>query len=319
MRKHLLAVLFTSMGAFHAHAATWPSKPITFIVTYPPGGSADVIARMIAPKMSAVLGKPVIVENRAGGGGSIGVNAVARSRPDGYTIGLGGSGAFAMLPHLMKLPYSPTSDLAFVSLVATAPQVIAVNAKSEFKTLDELIAAAKKSPGKLNYGSAGNGTSPHLAAELFKSEAGINVVHISYKGASPAITDLIGGQIEVFIGDLNPVMPFLKSGALKALALTGPRRPNLLPNVPSSAEFNLPKVVSETNYGVVAPKAVPQEIYDKIQNAVSVALKSPEVRNAFIAQGLLPVGSTSAQYRAITNAENQKWGELIKRAQIKID
>ncbi|MBU3651984.1 MAG: tripartite tricarboxylate transporter substrate binding protein [Limnohabitans sp.] len=297
--------------------SNWPAKPIRLIVPYPAGGPVDLLGRAIAPRLGEVLGQPVVVENRAGGSGTIGMDATIKAEPDGYTFGFGVPGGIAVLPHLQKLPYN-VEEINYVSLVAKVPQVITVGPSVPVNSLPELIALAKRHPGKLNYGSAGNVTTPHLGAELFAQEAGIKMMHVPYKGAAPAITALLGGEVQVLAADLPAVKGFTTRG-VKILAVSGAQRWDSIPNVPSTTELGLPGVIVETNYGLIASKGTPTAITQKMREAIIATLATPSVKAQFAQMGADTVSSTPDEYRRIMQQESARWGALVKRAGITLD
>ena len=313
-----LGVAFAAAPFAAAHAqAGWPSKPIRLIVPFSAGGPVDQIARVIAPGLGKELGQTIVVDNKAGAGGSIGLNEAIKAEPDGHTFGFGVPGAITVLPHLQKLPYQ-VKDINYVSLVARVPQVVAVGPDVPVKSLQELIALAKQSPGKLAFASAGNATTPHLGSELLQQEAGIKMLHVPYKGAAPAMTALIGGEIQVFSGDLPAILPFVSKG-VKILAVNGASRVETLPNVPTTAELGLPNVRVESNYGIVAPTDTPAAITQKVHEALVKVLANPEVRKQLVAQGAIPLTSTAQEYRQLMDQESVKWGALVKKANITLD
>lgn len=309
----LLAGLVTPVSA----QSTWPARPIKLIVPYPPGGPVDQLARAIAPRLGEVLGQSIIVDNKAGASGAIGMDATIKAEPDGYTFGFGVPGGITVLPHLQKMPYV-VDEIQYVSLVARVPQVITVGPKVAANTLAELVTMAKKDPGALNYGSAGNATTPHLGAELFAQEAGIKMMHVAYKGASPAVTALLGGEIQVLAADLSAVMPFTARG-VKILAVSGARRSEALPQVPTTAEMGLPGVVSESNYGIIAAKGTPTAIVQKMQAALVTTLATPDVISRIATMGAVAVSTTPDEYRKLMQQESAKWGALVKKAKITLD
>jgi tripartite-type tricarboxylate transporter receptor subunit TctC len=313
------AVLLGLASTAQAQGAPWPNRPIRFIVPFPPGGPTDAFVRAVANPLGQALGQPVVVENRAGGGGSIGVGALAKAAPDGYTMSLGAAGALMALPHLMKLPYSVQNDITYVSGLAEVPEVIAVSSKSGINTLAELIARAKREPGKLNYASAGTGTLVHLVGELFKRETGTDIVHVPYNGAAPALTNLLGGQVESIVSDLTPLVPQMQAGTVKVLAVTSTERTSVLPNVPTVAELGYPKVVYSTIYGVIMPAGVPQAIVDRVQRELSAILKSPDVKETYAQMGSLASPSTPAQYRQYVLSQYESWGRFIKESGITLN
>ena len=299
------------MGSAGAAQDNWPVRPIKLIVPYPPGGPVDNVARLIAPEVSAKLGQSLVIDNRAGASGTIGTDATVRADPDGYTFGFGVPGALTGLPHVMKVPYE-LKDINYVTLVVRIPQVIMASTSIPEKTLPALIATAKANPGKYNFGSAGNVTTPHLGGELLNQQAGIKLTHIPYKGAAPAVTALMGNEIQVFPGDASAAIGFIKAGRVQALAVSSAKRFEGLPDVPTTAELGLPGVVSDSNYGIIAPKGVPPAIIEKFRQAVIAAVNEPDVRKKLIDQGALPVTTTPEEYRKLMDQEFVKWGKVIK-------
>lgn len=310
------ATAAATTGVAQAQPA-WPSKPITLIVPYAPGGPVDQIARTLVPGLGKELGQTVIIDNKAGAGGSLGLNAAIKAEPDGYTFGFGVPGAITVLPHLQKLPYR-VQDINYVSLVARVPQVVAVAPNVEANTLPELIAYAKQNPGKLNFGSAGNATTPHLGSELLKQEAKLDMIHVPYKGAAPAITALIGGEVQLFCGDLSAVLPFLSKG-IRILAVNGASRIETLPDVPTTAELGLPGVRVESNYGIVAPTGTPPAITQKLHDALAKVMTSPEVRKQLATQGAATLTSTPQEYRQLMDQESAKWAAVVKAGHITLE
>ncbi len=311
-----LASLFAGLAAPVQAQSNWPAKPIKLVVPYPAGGPVDQLARTLAPRLGEVLGQPVTIDNRAGASGVIGMDSVHRAEPDGYTFGLGVPGGITVLPHLQKVPYN-VDEINYVSLLARIPQVCSVGPNVPAKTLPELIALAKKDPGKLNYGSAGNATSPHLGTELMAREAGIKMVHIPFSGAAPAITALLAGNIDVLCADLPVVMQQVSRG-VKIVSVNSTRRSDALPNVPTTAELGLPNVVADSNYGMIAPKGLPPAIMQKMREAVFETLKTPSVVAALASQGSAPAPTTADEYRRLMQSESVRWGKLVKEANISI-
>jgi tripartite-type tricarboxylate transporter receptor subunit TctC len=300
----------------HAESA-WPSQPIRLIVPYPAGGPVDGLARVIAPQLGQALGQPIIVENRSGAGGSIGLFYVSKAAGDGSIFGFGVPGAITALPQLQKVPYSAT-DLNYVSLVARVPQVIAVSPKSDIHTLKELIDRARQHPGLLNYGSSGVGTTPHLGAELLKQLANINIVHVPYTGATPSVTALLGDQVQVLTADLPGLLPFVSHGITIVAVCTDKRIPNL-PDVPTTAELGYPAMRVESDYGIIAPEKTPREITEKFHTVLVKVLAMPEVKAKIAAQGAIAESTTADGYRQMMIAETVKWGKVIKEAHITIN
>jgi tripartite-type tricarboxylate transporter receptor subunit TctC len=319
-KRHLpalcAAVLVAATGA--ASAQAWPTKPIRVVVPYAPGGPADVIARLVAKKAGDTLGQTIIVENKAGAGGTIGVDAALKSAPDGYTFALTAQGPLAGMPNLMKAPYA-IADIQYLTLVARGPAVVAVSKKVAADTLPDLVKLAKAEPGKLNYGSAGPGTTPHIAGELLKQEAGIDMTHVPYKGAGPAVTGLLGGEIDVAVVDLLNVLPHVAAGNLKVLAVASPSRAPQLPNVPTTKEAGLPNLVMDTSYGVIAPPGIPADVQAKFRDAIVGAVQSADLKEQMIKQGVVPLTTTAQDYKAAIQAESDKWKRVISTARITLE
>src|SRR5947209_10777925 len=275
--KRLLLVI-AAVLPLAALAQAYPSKPVRMIVPFPPGGPADIFARGLAQGMHAPLGQPVIIENIGGVGGVLGVDRALKAAPDGYTLGFNSGSTLSIAPFsFAKLPYDVKKDVALITLVVRVPEVLAVHPSLPVKTLPELIAYAKANPGKVNFGSAGGGSITHLAVELLKAEAKVDLVHVPYKGAAPAVSDLLGGQVQMGIFDVPVVLPHIKSGKLKALAVTTGTRVPTLPEVPTTAELGYPRVISDNWYGLVVPAATPAEVVKRIQTAAVTGLRSNEL------------------------------------------
>jgi len=322
-KRSLLALALLAacgVGSLPAPAlaqASWPSRPIRLIVPYPAGGPVDQLARAISPRLGELLGQSIVIDNKSGASGVIGMDAAIKAEPDGYTFGFGVPGGITVLPHLQKMPYA-VDEINYVSLVARIPQVITVGPQVPVKTLPELVALAKAQPGRVNYGSAGNATTPHLGAELFAQEAGLKMQHVPYKGAAPAVTALLGGEIQVLAADLPAVINFTSRG-IKILAVAGTRRSEALPEVPTTAELGLPTVVNESNYGLIAPKGTPPAITQKLREALVTTLNTPAVREQLARQGAVATASTPEEYRKLMQSESAKWGALVKKANISLN
>ena len=323
LKRHFIAVCVAATatlvaGVSPARAQSdWPQKPIRLIVPYPAGGPVDSLARAIGPALGEALGQPIVIENKAGASGTIGMASAMKAEPDGYTFGFGVPGAITVLPHLQKLPYS-VDDIQYVSLVARVPQVIASSPKAKIGTLQELISMAKQQPGKINYGSAGNATTPHLGAELLAQEAGIKMTHIPYKGAAPVLNGLLTGEIDIAALDLSAVLPFVSQG-VKILAVSAPNRVSALPNVQTTTELGLPKVQSESNYGIIAATGTPPAIVQKFRDALVKVLNSKEVSDRIAAQGAIAASSTPEEYKKLMQADSTKWGTVLKKGNITLD
>nr|WP_314355522.1 tripartite tricarboxylate transporter substrate binding protein [uncultured Achromobacter sp.] len=313
------AVLLAATMAPVAQAAQpWPSQPIRLIVPYPPGGSVDNLARLLAPALGKRLGQTIVIENKAGASGTIGVDATVRAEPDGNTFGFGVPGAITGLPHVMKVPYN-VSTIQYVSLVARIPQVVMVNPSLPDTTLAAFVASAKQHPGKYNYGSAGNVTTPHLGGELLKQQTGIDIMHVPYKGAAPAVTALLSNEVQMFPGDASAALGFIKAGKLRALAVASPERFEGLPDVPTTREAGFPGVIVESNYGIIAPTGTPKDIVNKMAAAIAQSLAEPELRQKMIDQGAIPAASTPDQYRTLMETESKKWGDVIRRGKLGLE
>ena len=305
-------------GVVSAQTAPYPSKPIKFVVPITPGGSNDVLARTIAQKLSDQWKQAVVVENRPGGGMNLGSDMVAKSAPDGYTWLLGANNIFVTNPHVGKMPFDVFKDLAPVTTVAIVPFVLAVNANFPAKNVAELVEYAKKNPNALNYGSSGTGSPQQLAAEMLSHVAGIKMQHVPYKGAVPAITDLLGGRIQVFIGAVNSLLPHVKDGKLRLLAGAGGKRFAAFPELPAIAE-TVPGVALDVWLGVFMPAGVPKDILTKVNADIAQVLQSPEVRTSLAAQGIEPITSTPEALAQTIRDDHARWGKVIREANIKAD
>src|SRR3954470_10857061 len=310
MKKAFLLFLFFCSLAV---AQGYPNKPVKLVIGFPPGGPADIFGRAFAQALSASLGQPVIVENKSGVGGVIGVDAAAKAAPDGYTLAFNNQGAVAMAPFAFaSMPFDPSKDLALITTVVKVPEVVVAHPTLAVSTLAELIGKAKANPGKIYYDSAGAGGITHLAGELLKAEAGIDIVHVPYKGAAPAVADLLGGQVQMGIFDVPVVLPHIKSGKLKALAVTTAQRVPTLPEVPTTGELGYPKVISDNWYGLVAPAGTPAEVLKRIHIAAVGALRTGALEEQFAKVGGMAAPATPQQYAAFLAAEQAKWGRIIK-------
>ena len=319
--KKLLTTLALGMAmAAGAQAQTWPSKPVTLVVPFPPGGSTDVIARTLSPKLQEKFGGTFVVENKPGAGGAIGATAVKRAAPDGYTIFVSSLGPFVIGPHLIKnSEYDPLKDFDYITVAVQAPNVLAVPANSPHKTLADVIAYQKANPGKLSFASAGNGTSDHLTAELFWQETGTKGVHVPYKGGAPAMTDLLGGQVDATFMNINTGINNIRAGKLRALAITSNQRSPLLPDVPTMAESGVKNVTVYSWQAVAAPKGLPADIKTKLQAAIVAALNDPTVKPKLLELGFEIVGNTPEQFTAFQAAEFARWKKVIEVGKITVD
>jgi tripartite-type tricarboxylate transporter receptor subunit TctC len=300
--------------------APWPDRPIRVVVPFAAGGPSDIVVRLLAPKVSATLGQPVVVDNRAGAGGVTGVDAVAKAAPDGHTIGIGSAGGLAISPRLDRgTPYDPLRDLAPLTLGVLVPEPLVVPAALPFRTVADLVAAAKAQPGRLNYGSAGSGSMPHLAGELFRMATGIEITHVSYRGGAPLALAILQNEVQLGFADLPILLPHIRSGGLRALAVGTERRLEWIPDVPTMAEVGLPSVDANNWHGFVAPARVPEPILARLHGALAGALNDPEIRRALHEQGAIPGGDSRAAFGAFLRAENDKWGGVIQRAGVRAD
>src|SRR5437763_1001531 len=303
-----------------AFAQDYPTRPITLVVPYAAGGGNDVMARIVAEKMSKSLGQQIVIENKGGAGGSIATRQIAKSAPDGYTLGLGGTGTLAINPTLYpNVDYDPRKDFAPVGLIATSALVVLVHPSIEATSIVELIALAKREPGKLNYASAGSGSGIHLGTELLAHMAGIKLTHIPYKGSSPALTDLIGGHVAIYLSSLPPAIALVKEGRVRALGVTGAKRSAVFPELPTVAEAALPGYEAVLHYGIVAPAGTPQPIIDKLNIALSAALAEEDVRARIIADGAEPLATTPAEYAADIDREETKWSAIVKLSGARVE
>jgi tripartite-type tricarboxylate transporter receptor subunit TctC len=303
-----------------ARAQAYPNKPIKMVAPSTPGDAPDVIARLVADKLSVVLGQQVVVENRPGAGGVVGSDAVAKAAPDGYTLIMGNAGSHGINAAVYsKLPYDIQRDFVPVSQVAIAPNIVVINPGIPANSVSEFIAYAKANPGKLSYASGGNGSSAHMSMELFKSMAGLDIQHVPYKGSSPALTDLIGGQVAIFIGNMPPTVPHVKAGKLRALAVTTKSRSALMPELPTINEGALPGFETVAWFGVLAPAGTPPDIVNRLSTEIGKIARSPEMRERLIAMGAEPVGSTPAEFKAVIDRDIAKWKPLAQKVGIKVD
>ena len=311
--KWLLLALTVAMLPGVVAAETYPSKPIKLVVPFPPGGPNDIIARIIGQRMSELLGQPIVIDNRGGAGGVVGTDAVAKAAPDGYTIGICSAGAIAISASLVeKVPYDSTKDLTPITLVATVPELLVVPESLPVKTFQELVAMAKAQPGKLNFASSGPGSMPHLAGELLKINAKIDIVHVPYRGAAPAVNDLLGGQVQMVFLDTPVLLPHIKSGKFRALAVAAKERAPSVPDVPTMSELGLASVDAENWYGMVGPANMPKDIVDRLNKAAAEAMKNPEVIAKLTPQGAKLVGDSPEHFGAFIKSEIVKWGAVVK-------
>ncbi|WP_342721638.1 tripartite tricarboxylate transporter substrate binding protein [Acidovorax sp. FHTAMBA] len=323
-KRHLLALLALAGLGLAAHAqpaaTDWPNKPIRWVVPFPPGGAMDAIARTLGEKAGKTLGQPFVIENRPGAGGNIGADYVAKQPGDGYTMMITSIGMATNKPLYSKLNYDPVKDFAPVSLLAVVPNVLVTNAtQPDVKNIKDVIAAARKAPGKLTYASAGNGTSIHLAGEVFTSLAQVDMLHIPYKGSGPAVSDLLGGQVNYMFDSITSARPHIQSGKLRALGVTTAKRSSTLPDVPTLAEAGVPGYEVSPWFAVFMPASTPKAIVGKLNKALLDAMKDPEVAKRFDTIGAEPVGSTPDELAKHLALESERWTKLITERGIKLD
>jgi tripartite-type tricarboxylate transporter receptor subunit TctC len=312
--RTLLAALTLSLMPLAATAQDFPSKPIRLIVPFPAGGPNDIIARVVGQRMSELIKQPVVIDNRGGQGGVLGTDAVAKAAPDGYTIGIVSASSLVINPTLERVPYDVAKDFAPVTLVTTVPEMLVVASNVAAKNMKELIALAKAQPGKLNFASAGVGGLPHLAGELLKLTAKIDIVHVPYRGAAPAINDLLGNQVQMAFLDLPVLLPHIKAGLLKPIALGAPQRAPTSPDVPTTAEVGMPDLLIENWYGMIAPAGTPEKIVATLNRVTNEAMSDPQVKQKLADQGLTVAGDTPEHFRDYIGAETKKWAKVIKEA-----
>jgi tripartite-type tricarboxylate transporter receptor subunit TctC len=301
-----------------ATAQDFPTKPIKLIVPFPPGGPNDIIARVVGQRMSELTKQPIVIENRSGQAGVLGTDAVAKAAPDGYTIGITSASSLVINPSLEKMPYDVRKDLAPVTLNVTVPEMLVVASNVPASNMTELIALARAQPGKLNFASAGVGGLPHLAGELFKLTAKLDIVHVPYRGAAPAINDLLGQQVQMTFLDLPVILPHIKAGSLKPIALGSPTRAPTAPDVPTTAEVGMPDLLIENWYGMIAPGGTPEKIIAELNRITNEAMADPGVKAKLADQGLTVAGGSPEHFRGFIESETKKWAKVIKDAGLEV-
>lgn len=313
----LVLALTWTLGAGLAAAQSFPTKPVRMIVAFPPGGGTDIVARIVSQKLTEMWGQQVIVDNRAGAAGTIGTDLAAKAAPDGYTLFMGTMGNLTANTVLYKnLPFEVGRDLTPVTLVVAVNFVMVAHPSLPARTVQEVIALAKDKPGQINYASSGSGGAPHLGAELFKSMTGVSLTHVPYKGSGPSFADLLGGQVSLTFDSLAQALPYIKSGRLRALAVTGPKRASMLPDVPTVAEAGVPGYELTNWFGLVTRAGTPREIVHRVNAGVVKVLQMPDVRERLLGMALDPVGNTPEQFGAFIKSETAKWAKVIKEAGI---
>jgi tripartite-type tricarboxylate transporter receptor subunit TctC len=318
LRRFFAAVALAALAG-QAAAQAFPSKPIRFVVPFP-GGFSDVLARLLGARLSESLGRPVVVENRAGGSGQIGAQEVLRAPADGHTLFMGHIGTHAINPHIFdKLAYDPERDFMPVTLLVTVPNLLVVHPSVPARTVQELVAYARKNPGKLSYASPGNGTSGHLAAELFKARAGVDIVHVPYKGAAPALLDVMAGQVQLLFDTFAASLPQARAGKVRALAVTSLKRQAAAPEIPTMDESGFAGWDTGPWFGVMVRAGTPEPVVSRLNAEFVKALQAPEVREKLVAQGAVPVGGTAEEFAAYIRAESARWGAVVQAAGIKAD
>ncbi len=319
MRRAPSAGCVLLLAAAAVAAAEYPNRPIRMVVPYPAGGPVDITARAIGPRLTEALGQPIIIDNRGGAGSILGSDLVAKSAPDGYTLLLCTTANAINASLIPKLPYDMQKDFAPITMVAIITSILVVHPSLPANSVKELIALAKARPGQLSYASTGNGTPTHLAAELFKSMAGLDIVHVPYKGAAPAVVDLIGGQVQLSLISAPGVVPHIKAGRLRALAVTNTKRSALLPDLPTMSEAGLPGYESEGWHGLFAPARTPKTIVDRLYREFAAILRGPETSAYLLNSGAEPVGMPPDQFTAKLRNEIEKWAKVVKAAHMKVD
>lgn len=318
MVRHVGAIVIAALLVPSGHASDqYPYKPIRIILPGPPGGGADLLARVLGQRLTTDLGKTFVIDNRPGAGGMLGMDLAAKAAPDGYTIVMGNSGPNAVIPNLVKnVPYDPIKDFSPISLVASAANLLVVPQSVLANSVSDLVLLAKSKPGQMTYASGGNGQASHLAAELFKLMAGINLIHVAFKGSGPAVLDLVGGRVDMMFSNIPSAMPQVNAGKIRALAVTSAARSKLVPKLPTMAESGVPGYESTQWYGLLAPAKVPGSIVNTLATKVSIAVKAEEIDSVLFKQGFDPIGSTQAEFGTHIRKELVKWKQVIEAGKI---
>jgi tripartite-type tricarboxylate transporter receptor subunit TctC len=314
------ALVLFGLAGLEAPAQDYPVKAIRLVVPFPPGGGNDTIARLMGQKLAPALGQQLLVDNRPGAGGTIGAEIAAKSPPDGYTLFLAGVASHGINPNLRKkLPYDPVRDFAGVSLIASAPLLVVVHPSLPTTSIKQLVALAKSKPGAINFASNGTGGSSHLAGELFMMMTGTSMVHIPYKGLSPALTDLLSGQVQVMFSSAVSMLPQVKAGKLRAIAMTGAKRSQAIPDIPTVAETGIPGYETGSWYGIVAPAKTPRPVIARLSREVAAATRSEEISRRLVDEAVIPIGSTAEEFDAHIKRELARWAQVIAKAKISED
>ena len=316
--KLLVACLMIALSPAAAAQSDYPNRPIRVVVTVPPGGAADFIARLVGAKLAESLAQPVLVDNRAGAGGTIATDSVAKAPADGYTLLQNSITTHGVGPHLYaRLPYDPVKDFASVTGLALLPLIMAINAELPLRNVDDLVRFSKSN--SLNFASSGNGGAPHMAAELFKSETGASITHVPYKGSGPAVADLVGGRVQIMFDAAPSLIQHVKSGKLRVLAAASAQRNRLLPEVPTFAELGYPKVAVSLWYGLLAPAGTPRPVIDRLNRETRKVLESADIREKLLAQGAEPMPGSPEAFASFMHEESAKWAPVVKQAGVKLD
>ena len=320
VKLYIVCLLLFCTTSWPAYADVYPSKSIRLIVPFAPGGGNDTVARAVAQQMSQSLGQAVIVDNKPGAGGVLGADLASKAQPDGYTLFLGGVGSLAVNPQVMsKIPYDAQKDFAPIILLATAPSVVTVNVSSPFKSIQEMTAFAKQNPGKLNYASNGNGSSAQIATVIYESMAGVDLVHIPYKGLAPALSDLLAGQVQVMFSSTVAILPHIQAGKLRALAVTSAKRSPLLPNTPTLAESGLPAYEAGSWYGLLAPAGTPNDVIVRLNQDAVKAVNQPKVKDSLVTEGAEVIGSSPQDFARYIRVEYARIGKLLKEGRLQVN
>ena len=313
----LVCAALALAGAQAASAQAYPTRPVRVVIAFPPGGPTDFVGRLVTDKMSAELGQRVYIENRPGAAGTVGADNVAKADPDGYSLFLTTSGAVTIAPHIQSVPYDPLRDFAPIALVTKVTEVLVVTPKLGIKTVKELVALAKEKPGAVSFASTGIGSPPHLAQELLDVSAGVKFLHVPYRGAAPALTDLLGGQVQVLAADLPVLIAQIQAGTLVPIGAAADKRDALLPDVPTLAEQGYPNTEASNWYALLAPAKTPPTVIAKLNKAVDDALSDPEIHEKLVKAGATPVGGTPEALGAFMKSEYEKWGKVVAERGIK--